>query len=195
MFFALNNSLRRNCTTLLRCYKTSLPAIWERHHSYDSDGKSTVQILNKEAEGLMIDSYSQIGFRLNNGMYVLGPMAIFPRTVLSWNVGDVEEINEDSLSLFCLLEPKLDILVLGAGDTTSSSKLNKQVLSFMVKYRINVEILPTEQACATFNFLNAENRYIAGALIPPISLRPTDDDILLTKLKHRKLLISDEDDK
>jgi hypothetical protein len=49
----------------------------------------------------------QIGFRLNNGMYVLGPMAIFPRTVLSWNVGSVDEINEDSLSLFCLLEPKI----------------------------------------------------------------------------------------
>jgi NADH dehydrogenase [ubiquinone] 1 alpha subcomplex assembly factor 3 len=38
---------------------------------------------------------------------VLGPMAIFPRTVLSWNVGSVDDINEDSLSLFCMLEPKI----------------------------------------------------------------------------------------
>lgn len=49
----------------------------------------------------------QVGFRLNNGMYVLGPMAIFPRTVLSWNVGNVHAINEDSLLLFCLIEPKI----------------------------------------------------------------------------------------
>jgi hypothetical protein len=52
-------------------------------------------------------SLLQVGFRLNNGMYILGPMAIFPRTVLSWNVGSVNEVNEDSLSLFCLLEPKI----------------------------------------------------------------------------------------
>jgi hypothetical protein len=38
---------------------------------------------------------------------VLGSMAIFPRTVLSWNVGNVHAINEDSLLLFCLIEPKI----------------------------------------------------------------------------------------
>ena len=27
---------------------------------------------------LMIDAYSPIGFRLNNGMRVIGPLAIFP---------------------------------------------------------------------------------------------------------------------
>jgi len=40
-------------------------------------------------------------------MYVLGPMAIFPRTVLSWNVANVHAVNEDSLLLFCLIEPKI----------------------------------------------------------------------------------------
>ena len=38
---------------------------------------------------------------------MLGPMAIFPRTVLSWNVGNVQAVNEDSLLLFCLIEPKI----------------------------------------------------------------------------------------
>ena len=86
-----------------------------------------------------------------------------------------------------------DILVLGVGDTTDSSRINKKIPSFMVKRRINIEVLPTEQACATFNFLNAESRYIAGALLPPLSLRPSEEDILLTKLKHRKLLIAQDD--
>jgi NADH dehydrogenase [ubiquinone] 1 alpha subcomplex assembly factor 3 len=40
-------------------------------------------------------------------MYVLGPMAIFPHTILSWNVSQVDEISEDSLTLFSLLEPKI----------------------------------------------------------------------------------------
>ncbi|KAJ9584826.1 hypothetical protein L9F63_020823, partial [Diploptera punctata] len=172
-----------------RSFSTSLLTC----HSYDPDGKTTVQVLNKELETLMIDSYSQVGFRLNNGMFILGPMAIFPRTVLSWNIGIVEDINEESLSLFCLLEPKPDILVLGVGDATNSTRLNKQVLSYMVKNRINIEVLPTEQACATFNFLNAERRHIAGALIPPLALRPTEEDILLTKIKQKKFLLTQDD--
>lgn len=141
----------------------------------------------------MIDSYSQIGFRLNNGVYVLGPMVIFPRTVLSWNIDSIEDVNEDSLSLFGLLEPKLDILVLGMGEPSNSTRLTKQIISFMVKNKINVEVLPTEQACATFNFLNAESRFIAGAIIPPLSLRPSEEDILLSQLKTKKLLIAQDE--
>ena len=52
----------------------------KKYSTYEGDGKTSVQILNQETElGLMINSYSQIGFRLNNNMYLLGPIAIFPR--------------------------------------------------------------------------------------------------------------------
>lgn len=48
--------------------------------TYDGDGKTKVSILNHELEaGLMINAFSQMGFRLNNGMMVVGPMALFPR--------------------------------------------------------------------------------------------------------------------
>lgn len=48
--------------------------------AYDGDGKTKVNILNRELDlGLMINSYSQYGFRLNNDFKVVGPMAIFPR--------------------------------------------------------------------------------------------------------------------
>lgn len=49
-------------------------------NTYHGDGKTKVNILNRELDlGLMINSYSQIGFRLNNELRVIGPMAIFPR--------------------------------------------------------------------------------------------------------------------
>ncbi len=84
---------------------------------YDGDGKTTVEIMNKEKEyGMLVDSYSPIGFELNNGLMVLGSMAVFARSVLAWNVWDPREINEETLSLFLLLVPKLDILILGVGD-------------------------------------------------------------------------------
>lgn len=48
--------------------------------TYEGDGKTKVTILNRETDlGLMINSYSQYGFRLNNELRVVGPMAIFPR--------------------------------------------------------------------------------------------------------------------
>lgn len=129
----------------------------------------------------MIDAFSQAGFRLNNGINVVGPMAIFPRTVLSWNVGALEEINEASLSLFAVLEPKIDILVLGVGDHKITPDFSRRMIEYMKKHRINVEVLSTEQACTTFNFLNHEGRVVAGALIPPKMINVYDDDLMIAQ--------------
>ena len=49
-----------NLCCYLRFYRESLPITSVRHHSYDPDGKTTVQLLNKNLEVLMIDSYSQV---------------------------------------------------------------------------------------------------------------------------------------
>uniref|UniRef100_A0A182NFV5 NADH dehydrogenase [ubiquinone] 1 alpha subcomplex assembly factor 3 n=1 Tax=Anopheles dirus TaxID=7168 RepID=A0A182NFV5_9DIPT len=178
-----HQSLRRNiCTTLAR------------RSTYESDGKTSVTILNKEAEaGLMINSYSQYGFRLNNDMVVVGPMAIFSRTVLSWNVESHEDINDESLSLFCAIEPKIDVLVVGIGDNTITPAFSKKIIDFMKRHKINVEVLGTEQACATFNFLNAENRVVAAALIPPITLRINEDDLMQKQIAvSRTFEVSDK---
>ncbi|XP_310380.3 NADH dehydrogenase [ubiquinone] 1 alpha subcomplex assembly factor 3 [Anopheles gambiae] len=172
-----HQSLRRNfCSSLVR-----------RSSTYESDGKTSVTILNKEADaGLMINSYSQFGFRLNNDMVVIGPMAIFSRTVLSWNVESHEDINDESLSLFCAIEPKIDVLVVGIGDHTITPTFSKKIIDFMKRYKINVEVLGTEQACSTFNFLNAENRVVAAALIPPMTMRVNEDDLMQKQISISK---------
>ncbi|XP_075166643.1 NADH dehydrogenase [ubiquinone] 1 alpha subcomplex assembly factor 3 [Haematobia irritans] len=155
--------------------------------AYDYDGKTKIDIFNTQQElGIMITGYSQFGFRMNNDMVVIGPVAVFPRSLLSWNVNSVEDINEESLSLFTALEPKLDVLILGIGDQTPSPNISKEILSFMRKYKINVEVLRTEQACATFNFLNAENRMVATALIPPLHIAYNENDILGTSIRKFK---------
>lgn len=133
----------------------------------------------------MIDAFSQAGFRLNNGINVVGPMAIFPRTVLSWSIGTAEDINEASLSLFSVLEPKVDILVIGVGDAKITPHFSRKIMEYMKKHRINVEVLSTEQACTTFNFLNHEGRVVAGALIPPKMINIYDDDLMLAQGDNR----------
>nr|CAI5845589.1 unnamed protein product [Callosobruchus analis] len=135
----------------------------------------------------MIDGYSEVGFRLNNDMTVLGSMVIFPRICLSWAVHEASQINEESLSLFSVLEPKVDILVLGIGDKIESNKFFQQLVPFSRKFKIAFEILPTEQACATFNFLNSEGRNVVGAMIPPKLIKATDDDQMQSKLRYQNL--------
>ncbi|CAH1104166.1 unnamed protein product [Psylliodes chrysocephalus] len=156
--------------------------------AYEASGKTTVHVLNKDSElGLMIDGYSQVGFRLNNDFTVLGSMVIFPRSVLSWNVNDVSEITEESFSLFAVIEPKIDILVLGVGDKLDNFNFYIKILPFTRKYKMALEVLPTEQACATFNFLNSEGRNVAGAMIPPKTLNANEDDELRSKMRYSNL--------
>lgn len=51
--------------------------------------------------------FFQVGFRLSNGVYCAGPIALFSRSVLSWDVEGPYDITPESLSLFTRLEPKL----------------------------------------------------------------------------------------
>lgn len=107
--------------------------------------------------------------------------------MLSWNVGTPDDINESTLSLFCILEPKIDVLVIGVGDADVTPSIAKRIMSFTRKYKINVEILTTESACATFNFLNAEQRMVAGAFIPPTTLRLNENDMMNAQRRNNEL--------
>ncbi|XP_015187408.1 PREDICTED: NADH dehydrogenase [ubiquinone] 1 alpha subcomplex assembly factor 3 [Polistes dominula] len=138
-------------------------------HSYEGPGKTTVTILNKNEQSLLlIDDYNKTGFTLNNGIKMIGPIIIFSKSLLFWNVASAKDINKDSLILFSILEPKLDLLIIGLDDDYDRNFLIN--LKETIKYlNINTEILPVSQACSIFNFVNLENRYVAAALIPPKS--------------------------
>lgn len=107
---------------------------------------------------------------------------------MSWNIESFKDIDEKSLCIFNLLEPKVELVVLGIGDQQPTPDLQRRILSFMRNYKINVEILQTEQACSTFNFLNSENRLVAGAMIPPVTLSVSEDDYAKYLLERQNLL-------
>lgn len=48
-----------------------------------------------------------------------------------------------------------------------------------------------DQALATFNFLNAEKRYVAGAFIPPSYIENLDDDDFFTNRELGKMPLND----
>lgn len=111
---------------------------------------------------------------------------------MSWNVETYHDINEKSLSLFCVLQPKIDVLVIGTGDKTTSPEFNTRIMRFMKKHGINVEVLPTEQACTTFNFLNGEGRMVGGAIIPPMLMSISEADYVRHQIDRRHLLELDD---
>ncbi|CAL8402322.1 unnamed protein product [Arctogadus glacialis] len=127
--------------------------------------RTTVSIMQKEpGASIMIHGYSTRGFNIDDNK-VYGPCALLPPAILQWNVGGHEDISEESVSLFHLLEPRIEMLILGTGSRTE--RINPKVLALLKKKGIAVEVQDTANACATFNFMMSEGRLVAAGLIPP----------------------------
>ncbi|KAM6927839.1 NADH dehydrogenase [ubiquinone] 1 alpha subcomplex assembly factor 3 [Xenentodon cancila] len=121
--------------------------------------------MKKEADNrILIHSYSPAGFNID-GNRVFGPCVLLPPAILQWNVGSYKDITEDSMSLFHMLEPTIEILIVGTG--AQLERINPSVLALLKRKRIAVEVQDTPNACATFNFLSSERRLVAAGLIPP----------------------------
>lgn len=112
----------------------------------------------------VISRYSTKGFHIQ-GNKLYGSIAVLPRSVYSWKVKNATDINQENLQLFTVLQPKLEILVIGTG--LKIEQLSKEVRDYMKRHGIALEVLDTPNACSTFNFLLEEGRLTAAALIPP----------------------------
>lgn len=74
------NQINKQCLSTWKLPQQKIIPQLRKHSTYEGDGKTSINILNKEMEnGLMINSYSQFGFRLNNELVIVGPMALFSR--------------------------------------------------------------------------------------------------------------------
>ncbi|XP_062842812.1 NADH dehydrogenase [ubiquinone] 1 alpha subcomplex assembly factor 3 [Trichomycterus rosablanca] len=154
----------------------SSPVLTRSHRLGPTDDemyqRTTVTVMQKEqGGGPIIYSYSPRGFNID-GNRVIGPCAVVPPAILQWNVGSHTDITVESLSLFYLMEPRIEVLVLGTGARTE--RLDPDVLAFMRRKGIAMEVQDTPNACATFNFLTSERRITAAGLIPPPSSTATE---------------------
>uniref|UniRef100_A0A0K0FXK6 NADH dehydrogenase [ubiquinone] 1 alpha subcomplex assembly factor 3 n=1 Tax=Strongyloides venezuelensis TaxID=75913 RepID=A0A0K0FXK6_STRVS len=150
----------------------------------DAGWQTRISFLSKdmqEAKKQCIHGLSSLGFRMIDGSFLYGPIAVFPKTVLSWRVLTTDDITPESLSLFLMLQPKIDILVVGCGDRKNIDSVRKRIAPILREHRIGLELMPTEDAIPTFNYLNSEDRYVAAALYPP-------DDMVVTDREYREAL-------
>ncbi|XP_070591816.1 NADH dehydrogenase [ubiquinone] 1 alpha subcomplex assembly factor 3 [Erythrolamprus reginae] len=127
--------------------------------------KTTLHRLERESPNIMfIEDHNNYGF-IVSGTNVIGPCAILPQAILQWNIGTYKDISPESLVLFYMLEPKIEIVVLGTG--AKIERLDPDILKCLRQRGIAVEVQSTPNACAVFNHLVSERRVTAAGLIPP----------------------------
>ncbi|XP_065068652.1 NADH dehydrogenase [ubiquinone] 1 alpha subcomplex assembly factor 3-like [Rhopilema esculentum] len=170
-----------NGSTLNRCihstnriFKNTNDSINDQTMEPREEDKTQIKIINEQKSDSsefvpFISKYSTVGFNIGKNK-VVGSVAILPKGILSWKVLSHHQITPESLSLFTIIQPRIEILVLGVGDKVV--QLPNEIWKFAKENDIALEVLDTPNACATFNFLTEEGRRTAAALIPPQNLKP-----------------------
>ena len=93
------------------------------------------------------------------------------------------------MALFTILDPKLDVLIIGHGmNKVSRNPVDPKTILKMRQKGVTVEVLSTPNAISTYNFLVEEGRVVAAALIPPEFVKLQETDIIETKEWRRQLL-------
>jgi uncharacterized protein len=125
----------------------------------------------------MITAYGDHEFMVNN-VFVRSSILLFPNSFLQWKIRDISELSIDSLRIFTLLYPSLQILLIGTGNSMLFPHEPKAqgITDFFRKHGVKVEFLSSNVAATTFNFLNQEDRNVAAALLPLLPQDMEEDE-------------------
>ncbi|KAL2650584.1 hypothetical protein R1flu_018712 [Riccia fluitans] len=151
-----------------RCAASSSTFRLSRRRSYGIYEDFDV-FLGAQTGRVRIDGYDSTGFILNGAKYE-GSLICLGKLVLRWAPRKPTEITPESLSIFQLLRPAPELLILGQGKTILPTR--PEIRAFLKSNNIKLEAIDTKNAASTFNFLNEEGRQVAVAMLPQGS---TDD--------------------
>lgn len=120
-------------------------------------------MLNGTAK-ISVTEYDDGGFVVND-LNMRGGVALLSDIAMLWKPKRFEEITKESLEVFTIVNPPVEILILGCGPRITH-QLDPPLKEFLKVNGIVVEYLDSVNACATFNILNAEDRNVAAAILP-----------------------------
>ena len=112
-----------------------------------------------------VEGYSPEGFTINS-ITLPGTVLLLPQVSLLFHVNRLEELTPDSLEVLRLLDPPIEVLIVGTGRTLQP--LPPATEEWLAAHCIAPELSPTRHACSTFNFMGAEGRQVAAVLFPPV---------------------------
>ncbi|XP_020081568.1 NADH dehydrogenase [ubiquinone] 1 alpha subcomplex assembly factor 3-like [Ananas comosus] len=112
---------------------------------------------------LRFQGYSDTGFTINKVKYE-GSLLIVENKIMSWAPKKFSEITTESLSIFQVLRPVPEILILGCGRNVEP--VSPALRRFIRSTGMKLEAIDSRNAASTYNILNEEGRPVAAALLP-----------------------------
>ncbi len=111
----------------------------------------------------IITGYEPGSIFINNEPYQHS-LIVNPDSLLSpWEVNDISDLNETTLSK--IFEDRPEIVILGTGETLVLPEA--KIISLFAHHRIGLEFMNTSAACRTYGILIAESRKATAAIISP----------------------------
>uniref|UniRef100_A0A1I8HS75 Transmembrane protein n=1 Tax=Macrostomum lignano TaxID=282301 RepID=A0A1I8HS75_9PLAT len=141
------------------------------------ENKTSVTILNEDKSMVFFERFGRYGFKLSTGIFVLGPVLAFPKSVFSWRVSGTGDIGPASLSVLQVLYPRPDIFLLGKGDPTAnldSSALNTW-FSMRDMYKEDLQALEVDKRRrANYQLLESTGGHYRSELLDSPPQQPSE---------------------
>ncbi|KAI4297246.1 hypothetical protein L6164_037141 [Bauhinia variegata] len=154
----LIRSLRKESLNL-KPHTTSLPSLRRGFSLYDQ-----INLIDQVPEDqLRFQGYNDTGFTVNGVQYE-GSLLCVGNLLLSWKPKKFSEVIADSLSVFQILRPIPEILILGCG--RHIEHVDPELQRYIRSTGMKLEAVDSRNAASTYNILNEEGRIVAAALIP-----------------------------
>ncbi|XP_059427848.1 uncharacterized protein LOC132161686 [Corylus avellana] len=154
---SLIRSLRNECPKPTN--PTALPSLRRAFSLYDQINL----IDNVPEDQLRFQRYTETGFTVNGVEYEGGLLCV-GNMLMSWAPKKFQEVTPDSLSIFQIVRPIPEILILGCG--RNIELVDPELRRFIRSTGMKLEALDSRNAVSTYNILNEEGRVVAAALLP-----------------------------
>ncbi|XP_044494178.1 uncharacterized protein LOC123217302 [Mangifera indica] len=118
---------------------------------------------NVPEDQLRFQGYTDTGFTVN-GVHYEGSLLCVGNLILSWAPKKFSEMTPNSLSIFQLVRPIPEILILGCGRHVEP--VDSELRRFILSTGMKLEAIDSRNAASTYNILNEEGRIVAAALLP-----------------------------
>mmetsp|Transcript_80699 Transcript_80699/g.94120 ORF Transcript_80699/g.94120 Transcript_80699/m.94120 type:complete len:249 (+) Transcript_80699:14-760(+) len=104
------------------------------------------------------------GYFSVNGVWYPGSILVFPRQIFLWDVPTAVDIRPHSLDIIDYIKPQPNYVIIGTGK--EKVPLVTSIYERFSKKGIKVDVLPTFEACSTFNVCNEDMMNVCAFLIP-----------------------------
>ncbi|MED6204399.1 hypothetical protein PIB30_008843 [Stylosanthes scabra] len=137
----------------------SLPSLRRAFSLYDQ-----INLIDQVPDDtLRFQGYTETGFTVN-GVEYEGSLLCVGNLLLSLKANKFSDINAKSLSLFQIIRPIPEILIVGCGRYIQP--VHPELRQFVRSTGMKLEAVDSRNAASTYNILNEEGRIVAAALLP-----------------------------